>query len=634
MKSLLILFSSLLLLTNLLGQKITSTNPDGLTIEYYGVNSQESIERTKIMRDAQSEITLADNGEEIIFVDYGIYVQFSDGSGKRLLITGFESVSYPTWSLDGSKIAFAVKGTDPKTVDLWVANSDGSDLTLIFTFNQGYYSSHISSISWNYSSEYIMFSIWYNDAQLNDYYVIATIHYTGGNLSLGTGFDHTYCQYEPEDGSDRYAYTSSGIPGYFNSELRVSNLGGTYTDVWFQHTGVVSGLTHVCWNNTNSIYTIVRFWSQYPNKEVMIRVDKSGGNYTFTPLLFSGINNSLWSPTVSPDRTYMYISELTSSSSLMYLVTFDQNGNVISIQSKGTGQYPNWRQALPLPGQVTLLSPPNNATGVSITPTLTWQAVPSATAYRVHVYTLSGTLVFSIDDLTSTQIQIGPLNYESTYIWLVEAKNAFGYGPPSTPFKFTTEEAPTLPNAPSNLNASSLNSASIELSWQDNSNNEDGFLIQRKITVGGTFGDLTTVGANVTTYTDLGLLTNTVYCYRVRAFNVAGNSIFCAEDCAITEPNAVEYEFNGIPSNFELFNNYPNPFNSSTLIYYAIPSICYVELTIYDVLGKQMEILVASTVEAGYHSIEFNATNYNSGIYFYTIRAGDFIKTQKMILLK
>jgi len=91
------------------------------------------------------------------------------------------------------------------------------------------------------------------------------------------------------------------------------------------------------------------------------------------------------------------------------------------------------------PDQVVLLSPPNGATGVSITPILSWQADPLATAYNVDVFNVGGTVIFTVDDYPSTQIQIGPLDYSSIYTWKVRAKNAVGYGPYSVTFGFTTE---------------------------------------------------------------------------------------------------------------------------------------------------------------------------------------------------
>ena len=76
--------------------------------------------------------------------------------------------------------------------------------------------------------------------------------------------------------------------------------------------------------------------------------------------------------------------------------------------------------------------------------------------------------------------------------------------------------------------------ADITLSWTDNSNNESGFLIQRKTGTSGTFAQIATVGTNVKSYVDTGLAASTTFCYRVRAFNSAGNSAFTPEGCKTT----------------------------------------------------------------------------------------------------
>lgn len=197
-----------------------------------------------------------------------------------------------------------------------------------------------------------------------------------------------------------------------------------------------------------------------------------------------------------------------------------------------------------------------------------------------------------------------------------------------------TDDILTAPLAPSNVSATPQGSTTIDLTWQDNSDNEDGFLIQRKLGVGGTFADLATVGADVTFFQDLGLVPNTEYCYRVRAFNGAGNSAYSSEDCATTAPNSVEDEFSGIPSEFGLFDNFPNPFNPSTTIYYAVPEVSFVELKVFDALGNEITTLVSETKEAGYHNISFDAADYNSGVYFYQLQTGNFVETKKMILMK
>jgi hypothetical protein len=92
----------------------------------------------------------------------------------------------------------------------------------------------------------------------------------------------------------------------------------------------------------------------------------------------------------------------------------------------------------------------------------------------------------------------------------------------------------SLPSAPSNLIASALSSSQINLSWNDNSTNETGFKIERKTGATGTWAEITTVGANVRTYSNTGLNSSTTYYYRVRAYNGSGNSGYSNEAYATT----------------------------------------------------------------------------------------------------
>ncbi len=99
----------------------------------------------------------------------------------------------------------------------------------------------------------------------------------------------------------------------------------------------------------------------------------------------------------------------------------------------------------------------------------------------------------------------------------------------------------------------------------------------------------------------------------------------------------VEIDYNGV-SDYSILQNYPNPFNPSTLIRYAIPKAGNVEIKMYNLLGAEVATLVNEYKEAGRYSIEFSTENLpskiGSGVYFYTIRAGSFVKTMKMIVLK
>jgi len=94
-----------------------------------------------------------------------------------------------------------------------------------------------------------------------------------------------------------------------------------------------------------------------------------------------------------------------------------------------------------------------------------------------------------------------------------------------------------------------------------------------------------------------------------------------------------------IPITYTLHQNYPNPFNPITSLRYDLPEQAQVTLTIYDLIGREVTQLVNTTQEAGYRSVQWNATNMHgkpvsAGVYLYQIRAGEFVQTRKMVLLK
>lgn len=96
------------------------------------------------------------------------------------------------------------------------------------------------------------------------------------------------------------------------------------------------------------------------------------------------------------------------------------------------------------------------------------------------------------------------------------------------------------------------------------------------------------------------------------------------------------------PNSFYLYQNSPNPFNPSTIIKYSIPNVIasgtkqsqFVSLKVYDVLGNEVATLVSKEQEAGAYEVEFDASSFSSGTYFYKLQAGNFVDTKKMILLK
>ena len=94
-----------------------------------------------------------------------------------------------------------------------------------------------------------------------------------------------------------------------------------------------------------------------------------------------------------------------------------------------------------------------------------------------------------------------------------------------------------------------------------------------------------------------------------------------------------------LPEEFALHQNYPNPFNPVTTLRYDLPENSMVNIKVYDMLGREVRTLVNQVQDAGFKSIIWDATNdygksISAGIYLYQIQAGDFIQTEKMVLLK
>jgi len=139
------------------------------------------------------------------------------------------------------------------------------------------------------------------------------------------------------------------------------------------------------------------------------------------------------------------------------------------------------------------------------------------------------------------------------------------------------------------------------------------------------------------TFEDVDLVRNVEYSYRLAAYDDAGNrSEFTGPVSAILLSTDQQSLF---PEAYTLHQNYPNPFNPTTQIRYDLPENSYVSINIYDLMGKRVKLLVNSKQDAGYRSIHWNATSdlgqpVSAGMYIYTIQAGEFRKTRKMVVLK
>jgi hypothetical protein len=97
---------------------------------------------------------------------------------------------------------------------------------------------------------------------------------------------------------------------------------------------------------------------------------------------------------------------------------------------------------------------------------------------------------------------------------------------------------------------------------------------------------------------------------------------------------SVEPTISELPNSYLLQQNYPNPFNPSTTITFSLPKSSQVTLSVFDVLGRQVSMLVNERRDAGVHEVKFDALGLASGVYCYRLQAGDFVQTRKLALVR
>jgi hypothetical protein len=210
--------------------------------------------------------------------------------------------------------------------------------------------------------------------------------------------------------------------------------------------------------------------------------------------------------------------------------------------------------------------------------------------------------------------------------YLMMSKTAIGT------FAALSEVTDLVPVELASFSAITLNDG-IQLKWTTSTElNNTGFEIERSIdnqvdfmAVGFVEGNGTTTEINTYSFTDRLELRgiNSIY-YRLKQIDFDGTYNYS---------NVIKVDVN-IPNGFVLNQNYPNPFNPSTRISYSVASEEFVSIKVHDFIGREVSTLINETKSAGNYEVVFDASDLPSGTYFYTLRAGEFISTKKMMLIK
>jgi hypothetical protein len=193
----------------------------------------------------------------------------------------------------------------------------------------------------------------------------------------------------------------------------------------------------------------------------------------------------------------------------------------------------------------------------------------------------------------------------------------------------TSWEALTIPVEFTSFSATGFEN-SVRLSWSTaTETNNNGFNVERK-SVSGNWENIAFVKGNGTTtsksnysYTDQNL-NGVKFSYRLKQVDFDGSFSYS---------KVVEIDLNKVFT-YTLNQNYPNPFNPTTTINFSLAKAGNVKLTVYNLLGQEVKSLFNGVMEAGNHTVPFDASNLNSGVYLYKIESGSFVQVRKMTLMK
>jgi len=288
--------------------------------------------------------------------------------------------------------------------------------------------------------------------------------------------------------------------------------------------------------------------------------------------------------------------------------------------------------------QITVqVFPANAQVNLTDTITLKWNAANFASSYIIQVSSdpaFGQGFIINGAETSDTFFVAGGFEGQKTYYWRLYSKNAGGVSSYSTAFSFVTgfPSAP-LPAYPAH---GALNlPLTVDLKWFVN---EFSQTYRLQLANSSTFNEQTILvdAADIsdTAYTVNNLEYNKIYFWRISASNQYGTSQWSAKFGFKTNPGTgIEYE-ESIPTEYNLSPNYPNPFNPSTKISFALPREGYTTLKVYDIVGNEVAELINENIPAGKYTVNFDASDLSSGIYIYILRSGEKMMSRKMTLMK
>jgi uncharacterized lipoprotein YddW (UPF0748 family) len=289
------------------------------------------------------------------------------------------------------------------------------------------------------------------------------------------------------------------------------------------------------------------------------------------------------------------------------------------------------------PPAPALAYPIDQAVDQRDTVSLAWEFPENAGRFDIQVAadpSFSGGLFLHRTGVSDTTLVLTGMKGQQEYYWRVRAYNPAGVSDFSEPYSFTTgfpvepllvSPAAGVTNMPLEITfywheTDAADSYRFHLAYS-NQFQTDAIIVD-------------TIGVLDTTITVSGLEGNRIHFWRVSALNEYGASLWSGARGFRTGTPTYVADRSGIPAEYALSQNYPNPFNPVTTILYALPEQSYVDLRVFDLLGRVVAVFVDEIKPAGVHSVDFNADNLPSGVYIFRIITSEYTASKRMMLVK
>ncbi len=343
-------------------------------------------------------------------------------------------------------------------------------------------------------------------------------------------------------------------------------------------------------------------------------------------------------PAISaPQKTVVYVRPQYSELFIPLPTSYDSTKNILAFTTSDFGDF-----AFAVPQSVAALSPApispkNNETVNGESPiTLQWGTSGIVQSYRLQVAADSLFQAPVVDNatVTSTSLTLSTLINKTGYYWRVNSTNTAGTSAWSGAAAFRTASPFVTMLYPNGGERLSVDSTYV-VRWVSNVHELSKVVLMKGNAVVSVVADSVVSGTNALLWQVPSALASDTS-YKVVITNLIRTGLLDASDRSF----AIGRGLTGVPESkriitrFQLSQNFPNPFNPSTVIGYTLPVNSHVLLTLYDIVGREVRTLVDAAKEAGMHTVLLDASDLPGGVYFYRLHAGDFFQSKKLTLLK